>query len=399
VSEWKYYNLSDYYSFSSGLSKGSEYFGSGYDFVSFKDVFDNFFLPETLSAKVQSTEIDRLNLSVRYGDVFLTRTSETEEELGMSSVALKDYPNATFNGFTKRLRPNEECKARISPKFIGYFFRTKEFRNVLTSIASMTTRASLNNSMLNTLQIPTPPLHEQKAIASVLSSLDDKIDLLHRQNKTLEAIAETLFRQWFIEEAGEDWEETTIGEILTAKGGSTPSTNIAEYWDGEIHWTTPKDLSNNNSIYLFDTARKISNKGLAKISSGLLPEGTLLLSSRAPVGYLAFSKVPLAINQGYIAIIDNKGFSKYFIWLWLKSNMEYIQSHANGSTFQEISKTSFKSLQLFVPPRETRNKFDEIIMPFFEKIKLNCIQIRTLEKLRDNLLPKLMSGEVRVNYA
>ena len=212
-------------------------------------------------------------------------------------------------------------------------------------------------------------------------------------------MAETLFRQWFVEEAGEEWEERCLGDILTVKGGSTPSTKNPEYWGGNIHWTTPRDLSNATSIYLLNTSRTITEKGLEKISSGLLPEGTLLLSSRAPVGYLAFSNMPISINQGYIAILDNKRFSKHWIYLWLKENMDYVKSHANGSTFQEISKSSFRSLLVTLPPEDLRNKFDSIISPVFDKIRKNTLQIRTLENLRDTLLPKLMSGEVRVRMS
>lgn len=257
----------------------------------------------------------------------------------------------------------------------------------------------LNRETAYSQSINLPPLPEQRAIASVLSSLDDKIELLHRQNKTLEAMAETLFRQWFVEEAGEEWEERCLGDILTVKGGSTPSTKNPEYWGGNIHWTTPRDLSNATSIYLLNTSRTITEKGLEKISSGLLPEGTLLLSSRAPVGYLAFSNMPISINQGYIAILDNKRFSKHWIYLWLKENMDYVKSHANGSTFQEISKSSFRSLLVTLPPEDLRNKFDSIISPVFDKIRKNTLQIRTLENLRDTLLPKLMSGEVRVRMS
>ena len=187
-----------------------------------------------------------------------------------------------------------------------------------------------------------------------------------------------------------------MGDVLSVKGGNTPSTKNPEFWDGDIYWSTPKDLSNDSQIFLLDTLRKITETGLSKISSGLLPKGTLLLSSRAPVGYMAFSEVPIAINQGYIAIIDDKGFSSQFIYLWLKENLDYVKSYANGSTFLEISKTAFKYLKISIPPKELRERFYEIVKPFFEKNKSNIYQIRSLEKLRDTLLPKLMNGEVRV---
>ena len=280
--------------------------------------------------------------------------------------------------------------------FLYWYMRTQEYHGYIVGSASGTSIMHTSPTRIEEHEFLIPTLPEQKAIAEVLSSLDDKIDLLHRQNKTLEQMAETLFRQWFVEEAREDWGEGTLDSVLTVKGGTTPSTKNSDFWDGDIHWTTPRDLSNDSNMYLLDTLRKITKQGLEKISSGLLSKGTLLLSSRAPVGYLAFSDVPIAINQGYIAIIDNKGFSRYWIYLWLKENMDYVKSHANGSTFQEISKTSFRELSVNTPPEDVRKNFDELVKPNFEKIRKNIHQIRTLESLRDTLLPKLMNGEVRI---
>ena len=281
-------------------------------------------------------------------------------------------------------------------KMFLYYLILKERASILSK-GSGTIFTNLKTDILKNHVVFLPPLPEQKAIAEVLSSLDDKIDLLHRQNKTLEDMAQTLFRQWFIEQADAGWEVGTLGDILSVKGGTTPSTKNPDYWNGEIHWTTPKDLSNNCPTFLMDTLRKITKKGLDRIGSGLLPAGTLLLSSRAPVGYMAFSAVPIAINQGYIAIIADKGYSNLFIYSWLKLNMSYVKSFANGSTFQEVSKTSFKSLEIVMPEEHKRKKFDDIAKPAFNKIFSNQSQINTLENLRDILLPKLMSGEIGVN--
>jgi type I restriction enzyme S subunit len=245
------------------------------------------------------------------------------------------------------------------------------------------------------VNISLPPLSEQRAISSILSSLEDKIDLLQRQNKTLEQLAETLFRQLFIEEAEESWEIVKLNDVITIKGGTTPSTSNSEFWNGTINWTSPKDLSNASSIFLFDTERKITEKGLKEIGSGLLPIGTVLLSSRAPIGYLSITTIPVAINQGYIAIICDKILSNYFMFLWCKLNMEIIENAGNGSVFQEISKSSFKGLEIILPPKERLKDFDNTADSLFSKIKSNQIQIRALTKTRDSLLPKLMSGEVR----
>jgi len=279
-------------------------------------------------------------------------------------------------------------------RFMYYFLLTLH----IDEMNSHSAVPGLNRNDLYSLDITMPPLPEQRAIASVLSSLDDKIDLLHRENKTLEAVAETLFRQWFIEEAKDEWETGKLGDFITVKGGTTPSTKNPEFWNGTIHWTSPRDLSNHTSVYLLDTERKITEKGLSEIGSGLLPKGAVLLSSRAPIGYLAITEVPMAINQGYIGIVCDKLLSNYFMYLWIRSNLETIKSSAHGSVFPEIPKSTFRELDIDVPPKEKLQVFNNEVAPLFEKIKLNMYQIHTLEKLRDTLLPKLMSGEVRVKY-
>lgn len=286
------------------------------------------------------------------------------------------------------------------PLFIYYFLTSDEIVETLDVTAEASTSAypSLKPSDIETLDILLPTISEQRAIASILSSLDDKIDLLHRQNQTLEAMAEALFRQWFVEEAEEGWEEGVLYDVISVKGGTTPSTKKSEYWDGDIYWTSPRDLSNHTSVFIFDTKRKITERGLVKIGSGLLPIGTVLLSSRAPIGYLAITEIPLAINQGYIAIVCDKVVSNYFIYLWCKVNMEEIQNLGNGSVFQEIAKSVFKEISITIPPPPLLDDFDKTVNPVFSKIKKNQQQIRTLEKLRDTLLPKLMSGEVRIEY-
>jgi len=306
-----------------------------------------------------------------------------------------------------------DCSER---KYVAYALKHTGVKTLLLASCNTTVQPTLNLAELKEVIIPWPQKEVRMSIASILSSLDDKIDLLHSQNKTLEAMAETLFRQWFIEavpqpspqpspsgrggkeEAQEDWEVASLEDVITVKGGTTPSTKEPEYWEGDIYWTSPRDLSNHESVFMFDTDRKITERGLAKIGSGLLPIGSVLLSSRAPIGYLAITEIPTAINQGYIAIICDKMVSNYFMYLWCKVNMEEIKNAGNGSVFQEISKSNFKSLPFLMPPNQAIPKFDEAVRPLFEKIKGNQKQKRNLEKLRDTLLPKLMSGEVRVDF-
>ena len=392
MSEWKETNLGEICSdISYGYTASAKAEASGPKFLRITDIVPDRINWETVPyCDADAATIEKYKL--QNGDIVIARTGATT---GYNKIIKNIEFNAVFASYLIRYKIDKE---KAYPYYIGHVLQSSNWYDYVDAIAGGSAQPGANAKELASFEILLPPLPEQRAIASVLSSLDDKIDLLHRQNKTLEAMAETLFRQWFVEEAEEGWDEGLLDDILSVKGGTTPSTKNPEFWDGEIHWTTPRDLSNINQLFLLDTLRKITDAGLKKIGSGLLPKGTLLLSSRAPVGYLAFSEIPIAINQGYIAIIDDKGFSIHFIYLWLKQNMNYVKSYANGSTFQEISKTSFKSLEVLIPPENLREQFEEIVTPYFEKIRINMYQTRSLEKLRDTLLPKLMRGEVGVEY-
>jgi type I restriction enzyme S subunit len=393
--DWKEYKLGNIYDFASGLSKSRDQFGFGYSFLSFKDVFNNYFVPKELTQLVNSTEKERERCSIKRGDVFLTRTSETQEDLGMSSVALKDYPDATFNGFTKRLRPINNIE--ILPEYAGFYFRSPRFRATVTSMASITTRASLNNGMLSELKVVIPPLPEQKAIATVLSSLDDKIDLLHCQNKTLEAMAETLFRQCFVEEAQEDWEENSLHEVIQLIGGGTPKTSIAEYWDGDIPWLAGGDIAANHKSFISYSEKSITKVGLNNSSAKLLPKNSTVISARGTVGKYCLLAQPMAFSQSNYGILPNISECFFFTYLLINHVVEELQSSAYGSVFDTITTTTFKEIKVKFPTETEILQFEGSVSPYFEKMLLNKSQIRTLEKLRDTLLPKLMSGEVRVN--
>jgi len=387
MSEWKEYKFSDFVSINPTVKMPTN---EPISFVEMKDLVDGkkYCYPSSTRLKGGGAKFENQ-------DTLFARITPCLENGKICQVmGLKNgvgFGSTEFLVFRGKLGVSDS-------DFVFYLSRWSEVRShAEINLDGTSGRQRVPKDCFNELILNLPEsVLEQTAIASVLSSLDDKIDLLHRQNATLEKMAETLFRQWFVEEEKEGWKEGILDDILTVKGGSTPITGEPAYWNGTIHWTSPRDITNLNGIYLFDTERKITKLGLSKISSGLLPKGTLLMSSRAPVGVLAFSEVPIAINQGYIAILDNKGYSKEFIYLWLKSNIDTVHSFSNGSTFMEISKSTFKTLQLLIPPKQTLNDFQLLIKPFFEKIKSGQSQICTLKALRDTLLPRLMNGEVTV---
>lgn len=196
-------------------------------------------------------------------------------------------------------------------------------------------------------------------------------------------------------EIPEGWEVSEIGNEVIVVGGGTPSTKNTEFWeDGTIHWTTPKDMSGLNCKVLTNTDRKITEAGLKKISSGLLSKNTVLMSSRAPVGYLALAKIPVAINQGYIAMKCEGRLSPEYVLLWCEHNMEEIKQRASGTTFAEISKANFKPIPVIVPTKSIIDTFTVQVSDIYNIVHANVLQSETLSISRDLLLPQLLSGEL-----
>ena len=199
-------------------------------------------------------------------------------------------------------------------------------------------------------------------------------------------------------EIPEGWKVSQIGDEVTVVGGGTPSTKNLDFWEGgTINWTTPKDLSNVADKVLTDTDRMITEAGLNKISSGLLPVDTVLMSSRAPVGYLVLAKTPIAINQGYIAMKCEKTLSPEFVIQWCSTNMDEIKNRASGTTFAEISKKSFNIIPAVVPQESLISVYSKHAHQLYLKVEMNVRENKALSELRDTLLPKLLSGELNLN--
>lgn len=293
----------------------------------------------------------------------------------------------------------------------------------------------LTQGNLNRIEVRHPPIREQRVIASVLGALDDKIEQNRQTARALERLARALFRAWFVDfepvtakAAGatafssmpqpvfdalptrfvdsaigpvpEGWEVKAIGDVVTAKGGGTPSTKDANYWDGGKHcWATPKDMSRLAHPVLLDTERRITDAGVNAINSGVLPVGTVLMSSRAPVGYLAIAGVPTAINQGFIAMVCDGPLPPTYVLNWAVASMDAIKAHASGTTFPEISKKNFRPLPVVVPPPDAIAAYQQAADPLFDLLTACVRESEQIGVMRDYLLPKLLTGDVQVEAA
>lgn len=358
------------------------------------------------------------------GDVILTR------EAPIGEVGLVRGTQNIFLG--QRLMQYRANRSLLDSRFLCYAFLSPKLQHQFGAHeGSGSVVSHIRVGDCSKFKVPLPPLSVQKEIASLLGSIDERVLLLRQTNATLESIAQALFKSWFIdfdpvrakaegrEPEGMDattaalfpaefveselgllpkgWAVQPIGELVEAVGGSTPDTKNEAFWEPAVHhWTSPKDLSGATAPVLLDTERKVSEAGLAKISSGLLPVGTLLMSSRAPIGYLSLSQVPVAINQGYIAMPPGGRLPPVYMYFWCQLNMDAIKGRANGSTFMEISKKAFRPIPALVPSPEVVKRFHDFAAAVFSRVTANERHARALAELRNTLLPRLISGKLRL---
>jgi type I restriction enzyme S subunit len=281
--------------------------------------------------------------------------------------------------------------------YLFYLFASNEFVDLAYKGSSGTRMPRADWKFMAETKWLVPPLPEQKAIAAILSSLDDKIDLLHRQNKTLEAMAETLFRQWFVEEVGEDWEEVSITDLFEIRDGTHDSPKQTEFGKPLV---TSKHIHKHRLD--IEKAYLISEEDFNKINQrSVVDSFDILFSMIGTIGltYLEQSKnINYAIkNIGLFKTSQNKDWAFYtYLWLISPLGKEFIFESKTGSTQQYISLGSLRNIYFNKPSKNTLDKFNSTVEPLFSKIFENTEQIQTLTKLRDTLLPKLMSGEVRV---
>ena len=399
----------------------ADYWGGIFPWVSAKDM-KQFRLSDTEDHLTEDGVANGTRVAPGGSVLLLTRGMTLLSDI---PVCVVRRPMA-FNQDVKALTPTEA----VDDGFLPYLILGNKHRLLgLVDLAGHGT-GRLNSDELRALEVSLPPLEVQRAIARVLGALDDKIELSRRMSETLEEMARALFRSWFVDfdpvrakaegrpsglppdldvlfpasfeasELGEipaGWEVLPAGEAMTVFGGSTPSTKEPSYWGGEHCFATPKDLSALQEPILASTARRLTDGGVGRIRSGLLPEGTVLLSSRAPIGYLAVTETPVAINQGIIAMVCDGPVGAPYALHWSHSNMHAIETRASGTTFAEISKSSFRDIPFLVPPAPVHAAWDSLLTPLYDLVASSARRSRSLAAQRDTLLPRLISGTVRLN--
>ena len=410
MSEWKRYKLSDLYEMSSGISSTKEQAGHGSPFLSFSVVFNNYFLPDSLIDLMDTTDGDKQKYSINEGDIFLTRTSETVDELAMSSVALKDYPEASFSGFLKRLRPVD--KRIVYPKFMAFYLRSPLFRRTIINNTVMTLRASFNEAMFSYLEIMLPDFDTQKKIGDFLYSLEKKKQTNNQINQELEAMAKSLYDYWFVQfdfpdqngkpykssggkmvyhpelkrEIPEGWGVEKLFDIADVQYGYPFSTDYFNCTGEGVPVIRIRDILGND-ITNYST-EEVEDKYKINV-------GDVLIGMDGNFHMNYWIKENCYLNQRVVKVNSDKlpnMVLKYQIEPFIKLR----EKSVSRTTVGHLSDKDLKAINVILPKDKYLSSIFEKFESILENIIINQQQNQELTQLRDWLLPMLMNGQVKV---
>lgn len=395
MSEWHVAQFKDFFAIGlrNGLTKPSKVRGSGYPMVNMKEIFGYDVITDNTPMELVPVTDKELDASLlEYDDLLFARQSLVESGAGKISIFKGNLPTV-FESHLIRCRID---KNKGDPDFIYYLFKSPVGKGTVSTIVQQVAAAGIKGSDLQNLEFVFPQLPEQRAIAAVLSSLDDKIDLLHLQNKTLEAMAETLFRQWFIEEAKEDWEETSLGKLVKVidnRGKTPPYQDIpTPYPIIEVNALTGQDrLVDYSAIRKF-----VSEDTFNSWFRGHPKKLDTLVSTVGSIGEMSMYLIEKGCIAQNVVALQATNISAIYLYQFLKYVKDEIKELDIGSVQPSIKVPHLLSVRIAVPPVEKVSLFDKQVENYLGKMIVNSKQIKTLENLRNNLLPKLMSGEVRV---
>ena len=339
------------------------------------------------------SEKDKVRLSkyvLQEGDIVFSRVGSVDR----CSYVDMEHAGWMFSGRCLRVRAHEQ----IEPLYLYYYFCSEDVKQFVRNIAVGATMPSINTKLLGEVEIVYPAIKEQRKIAEILGCIDDKIENNEKINENLEQQATAYFHHQFIANADPSWKEGSISDLGTVIGGSTPSKSKPEYYtDNGIAWITPKDLSIDKSKFISHGADDITELGLKNSSASIMPTGTVLFSSRAPIGYIAIADGEVTTNQGFKSVVPNSNVGTAFVYYFLKNAIPTIENMASGSTFKEISGSAMRMVPAIIPDDESLQEFADFCEPLFRQQRTLEAENRSLAALRDSLLPKLMSGELDVS--
>lgn len=318
--------------------------------------------------------------------------AEDGENLKSNKQNIAQIVNGQFwvNNHAHIVQTNELCNL----KYLYYLINSMDLSGYITGSA----QPKLSQANLNAVELQIPEVSIQNKIVSILDALDAKITINTEINNNLEQQAQAYFQELFVNNFDPAWTLGTVSDLGAVVGGSTPSKSKPEYYtDDGIAWITPKDLSINKAKFISHGENDITELGLKNSSASIMPEGTVLFSSRAPIGYIAIASGEVTTNQGFKSVVPKTEIGTAYVYYFLKHSLPVIEGMASGSTFKEVSGSTMKSVPAVIPDTETLACFNNFCAPIFAQQRILEKQNLSLATLRDSLFPKLMSGELDVS--
>ena len=410
---WAHVELGEVAGFRNGINYNKQNFGKGIPVISVKDFWERSFPQYDSLEEINPNGVVRPEHALKDGDILLVRSNGNRELIGRS-LFIRNLPArpVTHSAFTIRVRFTSRL---ADPRFFAYLFRSPIIRQVLSAQGNGANISNLNQDILTRLRVALPPLRAQQSIAAILSAYDDLIENNTRRIAILEEMARRIYEEWFVRfrfpghkgmrmvesELGlvpEGWAIESVEDVTETLGGGTPSKTESDYWDGgDINWYSPTDLTGARTVFMEESASKITALGLAKSSAKLFPGNSVMMTSRATLGVIAVNTTPACTNQGFIVCVPSDRMPLWLLFHWLKANESEFEGLATGATFKEITKGVFRKINVAVPTGQTAAAFERVVAPMMDLVLRLERKNRNLRTTRDLLLPKLISGELDVS--
>ena len=403
---WEKVKLGDIATFSNGINFNKTAYAKGIKLIGVSNFGDRFY-PDYSQLQEVKKDIVRLEDCLRNGDIVFVRSNGNKELVGRCMLVKNPTERVTYSGFCIRARLNDTD--RYDPVYFTYYFKSKAFRRAVSGTAVGANIQNLSQARLSNHECRVPSIEVQHRIADILLAYDDLIENNQKQIKLLEEAAQRLYKEWFVDlrfpgyentkivdGVPEGWQYEKLGDLVKTTSGGTPSRRKSEYYvNGNIRWIKTKEL---NDRFIFETEEHITEDAVKNSSAKVLPEGALIVAMYgATIGKIGITAAEMACNQACCAFISfDDMISKEYLYCWLMDNREYLVSQGKGAAQSNLSQEMIRNFSLLCPDKKVIKNFTEIVTTMLENKRVLENKILMLSKARDDLLPKLMSGEVEV---
>lgn len=397
VKPWDTATIGDFLDFKNGLNKSKEFFGHGTPIVNYTDVYKKRGLKKNdVCGKVSLTRDEIHRFDARKNDVFFTRTSETPEEVGMSSVLLDDIDDCVFSGFVLRGRPKNDM---FTPEYCKYCFTTEAVRNAITMGCTYTTRALTNGKQLSAIEIVVPSKPEQEAIAQSLTDIDELILSLEKlvaKKKAIKqgAMQELLTGKRRLPGFSEEWQNIVLGTVSSFYNGGTPSKTRKDWWSGNIPWISSSDLSE-STITSVKISRFVSQEAVARSATRICPRNAVLIVSRVGVGKVAVSPCELCTSQDFTTIVSSR-HNPYFLAYMLMPIMKKLAIQSQGTSIKGVTTEDIQKIAIPTPSEEEQNAIVDILADTDSEIEALEQKLKKYRQVKQGMMQQLLTGKIRL---